>query len=144
MIRNFFSRLMYGRYGTDQLNIFLSIFFLLLWVIELFVRNQIALAILQGISTICVFFVFFRTFSRNYSRRHSENEAFLKLVGPGLHWFRRKRNQTKDREHVYFKCPSCKQVLRVPREKAKLPSPAATAEPCFRRKPDFKTECCYR
>ncbi len=120
MIRNFFSRLMYGRYGTDQLNIFLSIFFLLLWVIELFVRNQIALAILQGISTICVFFVFFRTFSRNYSRRHAENEAFLKLVGPGLHWFRRKRNQTRDREHVYFKCPSCKQVLRVPRGKGKI------------------------
>lgn len=120
MIRNFFSRLMYGRYGNDQLNIFLTILFFVLWVIQMFVHNNVALGILQGVSTLCVFFLVFRAFSRNYSRRRAENDAFLKIVGPALHWFKRKRNQSRDREHVYFKCPSCKQVLRVPRGKGKI------------------------
>lgn len=120
MIRNFFSRFMYGRYGSDQLNIFLSIFFLLLWVIEIFVRVQIAASILQLVTTVLAFIILFRSLSRNYNRRRAENEAFLKFAGPAMHWFKRKRNQAKDREHVYFKCPSCKQILRVPRGKGKV------------------------
>ena len=47
VIRNFLQRLMYGRYGTDQLNLFLLVVFFLLWVAEIFVRNQIAAAVLS-------------------------------------------------------------------------------------------------
>ena len=66
MIRNFFSRLMYGRYGNDQLNIFLFVIFWLLWIAEMIVRNQTADAILSGVSTLLALILLFRIMSRNY------------------------------------------------------------------------------
>ena len=117
MIRNFFSRLMYGRYGNDQLNIFLFVIFWLLWIAEMIVRNQTADAILSGVSTLLALILLFRIMSRNYGRRRAENDAFLKVAGPVIHWFKR---QAKDKDHLYFKCPTCSQMLRVPRGKGKI------------------------
>lgn len=120
VIRNFLQRLMYGRYGTDQLNLFLLVVFLLLWLAEAFVRNQVAIAVLSWISLLLAAAMIFRIMSRNYSRRRAENDAFLKVFGPVIHWFKRKRNQARDKDHVYFKCPTCSQTLRVPRGKGKI------------------------
>lgn len=120
MIRNFFSRLMYGRYGNDQLNIFLFVIFWLLWIAEMIVRNQTADAILSGVSTLLALVLLFRIMSRNYGRRRAENDAFLKVAGPVIHWFKRRRCQARDKDHLYFKCPTCSQMLRVPRGKGKI------------------------
>ncbi len=120
VIRNFFSRLMYGRYGNDQLNIFLFVIFWLLWIAEMIVRNQTADAILSGVSTLLALILLFRIMSRNYGRRRAENDAFLKVAGPVIHWFKRRRCQAKDKDHLYFKCPTCSQMLRVPRGKGKI------------------------
>lgn len=120
MIRNFFSRLMYGRYGNDQLNIFLTILFWLLWIAEIFIKNQTADSILSTLSLVVLVVMIFRLMSRNYGRRHAENEAFLKVAGPVIRWFRQKRCQAKDKDHAYFKCPTCSQTLRVPRGKGKI------------------------
>lgn len=120
VIRNFLQRLMYGRYGTDQLNLFLLVVFLLLWLAQAFVRNQVAIAVLSWISLLLAAAMIFRIMSRNYSRRRAENDAFLKVFGPVIHWFKRKRNQARDKDHVYFKCPTCSQTLRVPRGKGKI------------------------
>lgn len=120
VIRNFLQRLMYGRYGTDQLNLFLLVVFFLIWLAEVFVRNQIAAAVLSWISLLLAAAMIFRIMSRNYSRRRAENDAFLKVFGPVIHWFKRKRNQARDKDHVYFKCPTCSQTLRVPRGKGKI------------------------
>ncbi len=120
MIRNFFSRLMYGRYGNDSLNTFLLILFWPLWLVDIFVSNTIASAILSTLSTVCIIYALFRMLSRNYSARRRENDAFQKVAGPVTHWFKRKRNQARDRDHVYFKCPTCSQTLRVPRGKGKI------------------------
>ena len=120
VIRNFIQRLMYGRYGTDQLNLFLLVVFFLLWLAQAFVRNQIAAAVLSWVSLLLAAAMIFRIMSRNYSRRRADNDAFLKVFGPVIHWFKRKRNQARDKDHVYFKCPTCSQTLRVPRGKGKI------------------------
>lgn len=120
MIRNFISRMMYGRYGSDQLNTFLLILFWVLWVINLFVSNATASTVLRTVSLLVMLLCLFRLMSRNYSRRRAENDAYLKVVGPILHGVRRKRNQMRDKDHAYFKCPSCSQVLRVPKGKGKI------------------------
>lgn len=111
---------MYGRYGSDQLNIFLIVLFWLLWIVDIFVKNNIASAILSTVAYLCILFAIFRMLSRNYGRRRGENDAFLKVAGPAIHWCRRKRNQARDKDHVYFKCPTCSQTLRVPRGKGKI------------------------
>ena len=50
-----------------------------------------------------------RCFSRNTYKRYQENRKFLQLTG-----------RMKDREHRYFDCPKCRQMVRVPRGKGKI------------------------
>ena len=120
MIRNFFQRLMYGRYGSDHLNIFLLVLFWLFWLVNLFIRGSVASLVLDILAWVVFAAALFRMMSRNYGRRHQENEAFLRVVGPILSAFKRKRTQFRDKDHAYFKCPTCSTTLRVPRGKGKI------------------------
>ena len=113
---NMLRRLMYGRYGSDQLSFFLLIVYLVLGLLSglphLRVLNRIGLAVL--------FWDVYRMFSRRIDRRRAENAKFLSLAGPALRWVRMCRTIYRDKEHRYFKCPNCGQYLRVPRGKGKI------------------------
>ncbi len=116
MLRNWLQRFMYGRYGSDQLNIFLIVTYLVL----LFVSTLPGLGFLEFISFALVAWSLFRMLSRNYAARRAENARFLKVAGPVLRWYRLRRTILRDKEHRYFKCPSCGQQLRVPKGKGKI------------------------
>lgn len=116
MIRNALQRFMYGRYGTDQLNVFLILAYVV--VNLLFMLSHFSL--LYWLSTAAIFFALFRTLSRDLPRRRAENAKFMKLAGPVIQWFRLQRTIRRDKEHRYFKCPNCGQQLRVPRGKGKI------------------------
>lgn len=120
MIRNFFSRLMYGRYGSDMLSLFLVSVSLVLWIISSLVKIQVVSAIVWVISYAALILAIFRMFSRNYARRRAENDKFVSLVSPLLQGFQRKRAQMRDKDHAYFRCPSCGQMLRVPKGKKRI------------------------
>ena len=77
MIRNFFNRLMYGRYGSDMLSLFLVTASLVLWIISGLVKVQVISTILWVVSYAALIFSIFRMFSRNYTRRRAENDKFL-------------------------------------------------------------------
>ena len=116
MIRNAIQRLMYGRYGTDQLNLFLMGVYLLLYLVFALTR----VTLLYWVSFVLLIWSLLRTLSRNMERRRMENARFMRLAGPVLSWLRLRRTIRRDKEHVYFKCPSCGQQLRVPRGKGKI------------------------
>lgn len=104
-LRNF----MVGRYGTDRLNMAILCVGLvasLLSVLIRFAPMNLALFIL---SYGMMFWAIFRTLSRNTYKRYQENRKFLQLAG-----------RMKDREHRYFDCPKCRQMVRVPRGKGKI------------------------
>lgn len=116
MIRNAIQRFMYGRYGNDQLNLFLIVLYFVLYMVLLFLDW----APLYWIS-LAIFACFvFRLLSRNIPRRREENSRFLRLTNPVLRWFRFQRTVHRDKEHRYFKCPNCGQQLRVPRGKGRI------------------------
>lgn len=123
-MRNFFSRLMYGRYGSDQLNLFLMIAWLVFYLLSVLARSVLKIALLSSIfmflAYVCIIWEIFRMFSRNYDKRRRENERYLAIVDPITHIFRQKKAQASDRDHKYFKCPSCGQLLRVPKGKGKI------------------------
>ncbi|MCD8050092.1 MAG: hypothetical protein LUE89_00230 [Clostridiales bacterium] len=123
MIRNFFSRLMYGRYGSDQLNLFLLGAWLVCYLLAI-LFNALGIGILNTIcyivAYVAIIYSIFRMFSRNYDKRRRENDWYLAKVGPILHGFRQKRAQMRDKDHKYFRCPSCGQTLRVPKGKGKI------------------------
>ena len=116
MIRNAIQRFMYGRYGNDPLNLFLMGLYLLLYLVFMLT----GLELLYIVSFVLLAVTLFRLLSRNMERRRMENARFMRAAGPALSWLRTRRTMRRDKEHVYFKCPSCGQRLRVPRGRGKI------------------------
>ena len=116
MIRNFLSRFMAGRYGTDQLNTALMITYLALYLISILS----GWAVLYWVALVLVFVTLFRCLSRQVDRRRAENTKFLQVVRPVRRKLKNMMARIKDKDHRYFKCPNCSQYLRVPRGKGKI------------------------
>ncbi len=112
-----FSRFMYGRNGNDTLNTFLLIASLVCSILSSFKP----FIILYPISSILLIYMLYRFFSKNLEKRRKENAKFfdikLKVTGK-INLLKRK---WQDRNtHRYFKCPSCKKSLRVPKGRGKI------------------------
>jgi len=116
MIRNAIQRFMYGRYGNDQLNLCLILIYLPLYLLSAVTGFEL----IYYLATALLLLALFRMLSRNLTRRRAENAKFLEKTGPLARWLRFQRTIRRDKEHRYFKCPSCGQYLRVPRGKGKI------------------------
>ena len=99
-------RFMNGRNGVDQLGLFLLILSVVLNLIGSFTR----LPLLQMLAYIPLVLTLYRTFSRNVSRRYAENQKFTQF-------FARIKGR---KNYCYFKCPSCKMQVKVPKGKGTI------------------------
>lgn len=113
---NWLRRMMYGRYGGDQLSWFLLADYVLLSLLS----GLPYLGILSWAALAVLVWSFYRMFSRRYDRRRAENARFLSLAGPAIRWVKMRHTILRDREHRYFRCPNCGQYLRVPRGKGRI------------------------
>lgn len=116
MVRGFLSRLMAGRYGTDQLNTALIFLYVVLYLISVLS----GWVVLYWVALVVVFVTLFRAFSRQVERRRAENVRFLQLVRPLQRRLKNFSTRLRDRDHRYFRCPNCKQQMRVPRGKGRI------------------------
>ncbi len=117
MIRNWLRNFMIGRYGPDQLNILL----LILAVIFGLIASITGLLVFSIISYIIIVLAFFRLLSRNFERRRRENDVFLRFWWPVRRKVKMFFEKLKARKNYrFFKCPSCKNTLRVPKNKGKI------------------------
>lgn len=116
MIRRSLARFMAGRYGGDQLNLFLIVLYLVLYVVFLFSR----LLVFELLGTVALVLTLFRCLSRNLERRRAENNRFLQIVRPIWRKWAAFRARAHDKEHRYFKCPNCGQLMRVPKGKGRI------------------------
>lgn len=106
-------RQMMGRYGGDQLNFALIILSLILNFIPFWVLRYVSLVILA--------WAVFRMLSRNIYRRQQENRVFLKVWFPVQRFFKKLFGRRPDaKTHRRFRCPKCKQEVRVPRNLGKI------------------------
>ena len=119
-MRNFISRLMYGRYGSDALNLFLLMAGLVLYLLGVLIPVRVVAVVLRVAGYAAVIFSVYRMSSKIYTRRREENDWFIEHITPLVQGFQRKRAQMRDKDHVYFHCPSCGQVLRVPKGKNRI------------------------
>lgn len=110
------ARFMAGRYGIDSLYYFLLAICFILIVINLFASSYI----ISIIETALFAYALYRVLSRNVYKRQQENERFIKLTRRPRGFFNLQKCKKRDKNtHVYKKCPSCKNNLRLPREKGK-------------------------
>lgn len=113
-----FMMFMQGRYGTDTLNKFLFVLFLIIWFVNIFVFNIWARSIIWLIELLIIAATLFRSFSRNINKRSAENRTFLKYYNPVKSFVKLSILKFKDRkEYRYLKCPVCKSQLRVKNKK---------------------------
>lgn len=111
------ARFMYGRYGSDGLNQWICGVVLVLIVLNLFLRWPL----LSFLQTVLLVFCIYRMFSKNIDQRRKENNAFYRYKGRVTGWFRKEKSLMAQRKdfHIY-KCPQCKQKIRIPRGKGKI------------------------
>jgi Ca2+/Na+ antiporter len=100
---------MAGRYGTDRLNMVILCTGLVASILSMMVSVQPLNLILWALSYVLMILAIFRSLSRNTYKRYQENRKFLQVFG-----------RMKDRQHSYFDCPKCRQMVRVPRGKGKI------------------------
>lgn len=122
------NRMMAGRYGSDQLSIALMVAYFLL----ILLANLLRLPLLSYLALALLLWGLYRMFSRNISARQRENAWFLPRWRGISGWFRQSsrrfeswRSKTLYRmndkkTHRYYRCPNCKNTLRVPKGKGKI------------------------
>lgn len=104
-LRNF----MTGRYGTDRLNMVILCVGLVASLLSVLFQGTVLNLVLFVVSYGMMFWAIFRSLSRNTYKRYQENRKFLQFF-----------DRLKDRQHRYFDCPKCRQMVRVPRGKGKI------------------------
>ncbi len=113
---NRIAKFMYGRYGTDQLNIAIILLSLLISIILRFTPVWY----LGYLSYILLGVAIWRMFSRHIEARRKENAVFLKFIRPVKGRMQYANRNLRDKTHKYYKCPKCKAVLRVPKGRGKI------------------------
>lgn len=108
---------MAGRYGADQLSRVFLFISLLLMVISMFIH----IPFLYYAAILILGYTYFRIFSRNIQKRYEENQRYLNWKYRLVVKKDRKKQQFAQRNiYRFYKCPSCKQKVRVPRGKGKI------------------------
>ncbi len=111
------TRWMYGRDGADQLSrVFLGLAIAFL-VLHLITRQ----GVFYFAGMLLLFYGMYRSFSKNIAKMSAQNQKYLtwryqnavKVNNAKKHWAQRK-------EYRFYKCPGCRQKVRVPRGRGKI------------------------
>ena len=124
-------RFMQGRNGMDELARMQSWLVLILLLVGMFTR----IGLFSFVALILMIYMYFRVFSRNTSKRYEENQKYLNFrYNRTVSWNRFKKRMGQARDYRFFKCPSCRTRLRVPRGKGKINIVCRKCGTSFQRK----------
>ena len=106
------ARFMAGRNGTDNIGWHASWAGLILMVLDIFVRT----GYLSLIAWVLYGYSLFRMLSRNVNKRRAENARYIVFTEKVKKEVRQFFLRLKGRKtHKYFRCPSCRNRLRMKR-----------------------------
>ena len=112
---------MIGRYGVDDLSRAQIIVSMVLLLVSTFLSAFFRVNILYWLGLALLIYSHFRILSRNVSKRYEENQRYLNAKYRAVV----KKNNLKKRwaqrsTYRSFKCPQCKQTVRVPKGRGKI------------------------
>ena len=115
------NRFMQGRYGVDNFARFTLGVALFVIVVGSFMRQNAAGGVLDTVGFILIIYTYFRILSRNISARYAENQKYLAKTYKIRTYIQQQKNSLAQRKvyHIY-KCPGCKQKIRIPKGKGKI------------------------
>ena len=109
-IKNKIIKFMQGRYGIDDIYKDALFIYLILLILNIFLKSQI-IHILQWIIFVVILY---RSFSKQIKQRRKENDKYLKFKKKILKPFKNIKDYFKDKNHIYKKCHHCDTVLKLP------------------------------
>ena len=116
-LRDKIANWMIGRNGADQLSRFESGLALVLVLVSLFTRQPYTCYL----ALVIMVHMYFRVFSTNVGKRYQENQKFLNLRYQAVVKWNKFVTRMKQRKNYrFFKCPTCKQTVRVPKGHGKI------------------------
>lgn len=116
-MRNRLQRFMAGRYGVDKMNQVLSVCSLILIVFGIFFK----VSLLYWVGLAVIIYIYFRMLSKDIPKRYAENQAFLQQYYRLTGWFTgKKQSMERNKGYRIYKCPQCRQKVRVPKGKGKI------------------------
>ena len=114
--RDWFSRFMIGRYGSDGLNRAMSMASLVFLIIGMFGPR-----IFYWAAVVLLILSYFRMFSYNREKRYAENLAYYRATQQLRAKINKYKKRFAERKYYhYYRCPRCRQELRVPRGRGKI------------------------
>ena len=110
-------RFMQGRNGVDQLSKTLNT----VTIVMLLVSAFTGLTVLYFMALGLMIYSYFRIFSKNIPKRYAENQKFCNWRYD-MAIKRNKKKQEWEQRKIYrfFRCPMCKQRVRVPKGRGKI------------------------
>lgn len=120
-MREKLQRFMAGRYGVDELAKMLNAVVLICLVVSMFSGLVPVFALFYWVGIGLMIYNCFRTFSRNVSKRYEENRRYLDMrYRVVVKWDRMKKRFAQRDTYRFFKCPNCRQTVRVPKGRGKI------------------------
>ncbi len=109
-------RFMYGRYGNDRLNQFLMALAMVSLLLSFF-----GLSYFYMFAVGIMVYSYYRMFSRQIGKRARENQWYIRKEMKVKGALQKKIREIKQlKEYHIYKCPNCKQKLRVPRGRGRI------------------------
>ncbi|MGN0335750.1 MAG: hypothetical protein ACI4DV_08855 [Lachnospiraceae bacterium] len=112
-----FYRFMQGRYGSDEFSRFLVGAGLVCAVLSFVTR----FSLFYWLVWILLIYSYYRMFSKNHAARYAENQKFLTLKNRWRYqWENQKRLHEQKKIYHIYRCPYCKQKIRIPKGKGTI------------------------
>ena len=116
-IQQALSSWMQGRYGTDELSMFL----LISAIVLMLAGSLFDTSVLSTLALLISVLALFRSCSKNHSKRLGELQIFQKVVKKPKAWLSLTSKRITNRKTTcYFKCEECQTTLSVPKGKGEI------------------------
>lgn len=107
----------YIMYGTDSLTKFLFGLTIALMFINIILGN----GLISLLVLVLIVYAYYRLLSKNIYKRYHENEIYTGYQNRFLGFFKNfKHNAQQAKTYHIYKCPNCKQKIRIPRGKGTI------------------------
>ena len=112
-----FARFMQGRNGMDDLGKALNVVVIVLLLLSIFTRAGLFYILALAVMV----YMYFRVFSKNTPKRYKENQRYRNFrYDTAIKWNKKKLEWNQRKIYRFFRCPMCKQKVRVPKGRGKI------------------------
>jgi hypothetical protein len=112
---------MMGRYGVDDFSRATNVVVLICLLISMIGGRISFLGVFYWIGVLLIIYNCYRMLSRNHTKRYAENQKFCAFrYRMTVKWSKRKKEWSQRKYYRFFKCPDCKQKVRVPKGRGKI------------------------